>query len=88
MTQYPKSASPFGVVDLLGNAWEWCANGHASGEITDVTVDILRSVRGGSFMSPRKHASLAFHYVLNPLYRYKSIGFRVVCETGAEFLNI
>lgn len=88
VTQYPKSASPFGVCDLLGNVWEWCSNGHASGEITDVTVDILRGVRGGSFMSPRKKTSITFHYVLNPLYRYQSIGFRIICETGGEFLIV
>ncbi|MFN8561424.1 MAG: SUMF1/EgtB/PvdO family nonheme iron enzyme [Anaerolineae bacterium] len=88
VTQYPKSASPYGVCDLLGNVWEWCSNGHASGEITDVTVDILRVVRGGSFMSPKKRTNINFHYFLNPLYRYQSIGFRIVCETGAEFLGV
>ena len=88
VTQYPKSASPYGVCDLLGNVWEWCSNGHASGEITDVTVDILRVVRGGSFMSPKKRTNINFHYFLNPLYRYQSIGFRIVCETGAEFMSI
>ncbi|MCC6803457.1 MAG: SUMF1/EgtB/PvdO family nonheme iron enzyme [Anaerolineae bacterium] len=88
VTQYPKSASPYGVCDLLGNVWEWCSNGTASGEITDVTVDILRVVRGGSFMSPKKRTNINFHYFLNPLYRYQSIGFRIVCETGAEFLGV
>jgi len=88
VTQYPKSASPYGVVDMLGNVWEWCSNGQASGEITDVTVDILRVVRGGSFLSPRSRTSINFHYVLNPLYRYQSIGFRIICETGGEFLGV
>ena len=45
-------------------------------------------VRGGSFMSLRKRTSIEFHYVLNPLYRYESIGFRLACETGAEFLGV
>lgn len=88
VTQYPRSASPFGVCDLLGNVWEWCANGQPSGETTDVTVEILRVVRGGSYMSLRKRTSIAFSYVLNPLYRFQSIGFRIVCETGAEFLGV
>jgi formylglycine-generating enzyme required for sulfatase activity len=88
VTQYPKSASPYGVVDLLGNVWEWCSNGHASGEITDVTVDILRVVRGGSFMSPRKRTCINFYYYLNPLYRYQSIGFRIVAEADAEFTGV
>ncbi len=88
VTQYPRSASPYGVVDLLGNVWEWCANGQPSGETTDVTVDILRVVRGGSYMSLRKRTSIGFSYVLNPLYRFASIGFRIVCETGAEFMNV
>src|SRR5690606_17367266 len=73
VTQSPKSASPYGVCDMLGNVWEWCANGHASGDITDVTVDILRVVRGSSFMTPRKRTNIGFFYYLNPLYRYQSI---------------
>ncbi len=88
VTQYPRSASPFGICDLLGNVWEWCANGQPSGETTDVTVEILRVVRGGSYMSLRKRTNIAFSYVLNPLYRFQSIGFRIVCETGAEFLGV
>jgi formylglycine-generating enzyme required for sulfatase activity len=87
VTQYPKSASPYGVVDLLGNAWEWCINGQAADQ-NNAQIDILRIVRGGSYMSQRKRTSINFYYVLNPLYRYESIGFRLVCETGAEFLGV
>lgn len=88
VTQYPKSASPYGVVDMLGNVWEWCSNGYASGEITDVTVDILRVVRGGSFMSPKRRTNIGFFYHLNPLYRYQSIGFRIACEADAVFPGV
>ncbi len=89
VTQYPMSASPYGVCDMLGNAWEWCANGHASGEDGDLTtIELLRAVRGGSYMSSRSKTNVKFHYLLNPLYRYGSIGFRIVCETGGEFLSV
>ncbi len=90
VTQYPKSASPFGVCDMLGNVWEWCANGQAAVDESSNgdKADLLRVVRGGSFMSLRKRTSIEFHYVLNPLYRYESIGFRLACETGAEFLGV
>ena len=88
VTQYPKSASPYGVIDLLGNTWEWCANAQATEQSGSPQVDIVRIVRGGSFMSQRKRTNINFYYVLNPLYRYESIGFRLVCETGAEFLGV
>ncbi len=80
VTQYAESASVYGVYDLLGNVWEWCANGHAVGDITDVSVDIQRVVRGGSFMSSKRQTNINFFYYLNPLYRYQSIGFRIARE--------
>ncbi len=88
VTQSPKGASTYGVSDLLGNVWEWCSNGHAVGDITDVTVDIQRVVRGGSFMSPKKRTNIDFFYYLNPLYRYQSIGFRIACEADVKFPGV
>jgi formylglycine-generating enzyme required for sulfatase activity len=64
---------------MAGNVWEWCLNGRG-GENGNIMHDSDRTVRGGSFISEANRAQAMFYYSLNPLYRYATIGFRLVCE--------
>ncbi len=79
VNRYPDGASPFGVVDMAGNIWEWCLN--PKNDLEDqpeITSSQERAVHGGSFIGPSTRAKISFRYYLNPRLYYSSIGFRVV----------
>jgi formylglycine-generating enzyme required for sulfatase activity len=66
---HPEGASPYGVLDLAGNVWEWVADELAPGE---------RALRGGSFASPGlAWARCAMRSRSRPVRRQSHIGFRV-----------
>lgn len=50
VTRYPDGASPFGVMDMVGNVWEWCLTIWETGG-TSVDAAGMRMLRGGSWSS-------------------------------------
>ena len=46
---YPQGASPFGVLDMSGNVWEWCLNEYDEARQYREVGDAGRTVRGGSW---------------------------------------
>jgi formylglycine-generating enzyme required for sulfatase activity len=75
---YPQGASPYGVLDMSGNVWEWCLNTHNPPDGTDPGGDAQRVIRGGPWPLSRDFARASCRGNWTPYYRASSGGFRVV----------
>ena len=91
---FPKGESPYGMLDMSGNVWEWTMSlwgkdfkepdfeyPYVSGdgrEDVKAGKDILRVVRGGAFGDDRGLARAASRFRLFPILRFSYVGFRVV----------
>ncbi len=75
-------ASPYGVLDMAGNVWEWCLSDyenpaeHPNGE--DLSTSNYRVLRGGSFNYRYSDAGASYRDLNNPDYWRSIYGFRVV----------
>jgi serine/threonine-protein kinase len=79
---HPKGPSPFGALDMAGNAWEWTASNlvaYPGGELSAPTHDDHKVIRGGSYKDTREQANATFRKCY-PMKGgdYSDIGFRCV----------
>ena len=81
-------ANNFGLCELHGNVYEWCADAwHSNYESAPVDGsvwkeggdDSYRVIRGGSWSSNPLHCRSAYRHCRPPDPRPNNIGFRVVC---------
>ena len=86
--RYPRGASPFGIEDLAGNVFEWCADGFDSYKGKDVTnprgprTGPRRNYRGGSWKSRPGSLRTTARSFNAPDYSSNDVGFRIVCEVA------
>jgi formylglycine-generating enzyme required for sulfatase activity len=83
---YPPNG--FGLYDMHGNVWEWCADWYWEDyykhslrkDPKGPKEGLLRVARGGSFLEAGVMCRSAARYNAPPLWQWVDIGFRVVCE--------
>jgi formylglycine-generating enzyme required for sulfatase activity len=79
--QYPNGASPFGVLDMSGNVWEWClSNWTARYQMPEDIANEgtqVRVQRGGAFDFGPKDALAASRDGTNPSNHRSHDGFRI-----------
>ena len=86
----PRGASPFGVLDLAGNVWEWTASSLrpypyvAADGREDATSPEPRVVRGGSFIHGPGEIRCSYRHGMLPGAVDHYVGFRLAADPGAR----
>ncbi len=77
VTQYSKGVSPYGVMGMSGNVWEWCLTKWKSGNINPQGSN-RRVLRGGFWYGTEHYARVASRLSSTPDLRGYVHGFRLV----------
>lgn len=80
---FPGGASPYGVLDMGGNVWEWCQTRWQDSyeeyvDDNDLEGGEPRVLRGGAFNCSQWVVRCACRYWCGPVGRYDDLGFRLV----------
>ena len=90
--KYPPN--DWGLYDMHGNVWEWCADHHSSdfetalkdsNPILSKDLDSVRVLRGGSWLYDPQYCASSYRDYLSPanigFYGRNHVGFRVACSS-------
>lgn len=88
---FPNGASPYGVLDMSGNVWEWCLNDVNNREPDEIVLKggvggggmyRLCALRGGSWDNLEANARTVSENYGYPVRCDKLSGFRVACSSS------
>jgi formylglycine-generating enzyme required for sulfatase activity len=77
VTRYLNGASPFKVVDMAGNVWEWCRTTR-EGDSIGLIGGSSRALRGGSWVNDQDVSRAVYRSSNRPALRNLNVGFRLV----------
>lgn len=86
VTSYENGKSPYSVMGMTGNVWEWTLGEYGDPLGKQINNNDWRTLRGGSW-GTRNEADLRVNYRRFeniPIDRSKGIGFRIVCSYRAH----
>jgi formylglycine-generating enzyme required for sulfatase activity len=87
---YPTGASPYGILDMAGNVWEWTTTlerpypYRPDDGREDLVVKEMRVTRGGSWFDNSGYARSAYRFMVNPNYCWDRVGFRIALSGSAS----
>jgi formylglycine-generating enzyme required for sulfatase activity len=76
VTQYEgKGDSPFGVVDMIGNVFEWCRNEYHLSPHAE-----RRAARSGAYFNPPGDIRCNYRNYADPTHQLSTFGFRLASQ--------
>lgn len=81
--KYPKNCSPYGVIDMVGNVWQWTSNkfNQHLAECLPWNGEGYVAIRGGSFRRTWEYQHCSFRDDSDPDTRGPNNGFRCVRDS-------
>jgi formylglycine-generating enzyme required for sulfatase activity len=80
---FPNGASPYGLMDMTGNVWEWCLtsyqNPKTKAKREDLITEVDRSIRGGYWISRPMSGRAVHRDKMFPSAKLDDLGFRLLC---------